>query len=321
LIEPPSRKYIPPFESIRAFDAVARLGGIRKAAISLQRDHAVVGRHLRSLEEWVGKQLVERNSSGVVLTEHGEAYHAEIAQAMDLIASATIDLMRQGDNNRINIRCAPGFAFYWLSRKISGFETRYPDYDIELHPADRTAILVAKDSDVDIRFVSEYGIALKPAQGLINTCIGEVPIIAVASPEYLASRPPINEPRDLLACKLLHEHDIDAWANWLAVYGVYADIDLRGPRLWQGHLTLDATIRGQGVALINALVAADSLTSGQLCQLGAGSELFKPYVFGKYYMITHASRSDLPLIRRFQEWLTKTVSADIERVNSTILDK
>ncbi|WP_155895829.1 hypothetical protein [Kordiimonas gwangyangensis] len=28
----PSRKALPPFEALRAFDAVARLGGIRKAA-------------------------------------------------------------------------------------------------------------------------------------------------------------------------------------------------------------------------------------------------------------------------------------------------
>ncbi|MFH0296428.1 LysR family transcriptional regulator [Bradyrhizobium sp. 31Argb] len=31
-LNPPSRKSIPPFEALRAFDAVARLRGVRRAA-------------------------------------------------------------------------------------------------------------------------------------------------------------------------------------------------------------------------------------------------------------------------------------------------
>ena len=54
---PPSRKTIPPFEALRAFDAVARLGGVRQAARSLGRDHAVISRHLKALEQWTGARL------------------------------------------------------------------------------------------------------------------------------------------------------------------------------------------------------------------------------------------------------------------------
>src|SRR5207244_4690442 len=90
---PPSRKSLPPFEALRAFDAVARLGGVRKAAQSLCRDHAAVSRHLRAIEAWTGATLIERTSSGVVLTEDGVRYHKQIASALDMIAHATIDLM------------------------------------------------------------------------------------------------------------------------------------------------------------------------------------------------------------------------------------
>ena len=43
--QPPQRKALPPFEGLRAFDAIARLGGVRKAAKWLDRDHAVLSRH------------------------------------------------------------------------------------------------------------------------------------------------------------------------------------------------------------------------------------------------------------------------------------
>src|SRR5687768_9183723 len=114
----PSRKALPPFEALRAFDAIARLGGVRKAAQYLCRDHAVVSRHLRAIEDWTGTKLIERTPGGAVLTADGVRYHREVAVAMDLIANATIDLIRRGDNRCLHIRCMPGFALHWLSGRL-----------------------------------------------------------------------------------------------------------------------------------------------------------------------------------------------------------
>lgn len=96
-----SRRALPPFETLRAFDAIARLGGVRKAAQFLCRDHAVVSRHLRAIEEWTGTKLIQRTAAGSVLTEDGVRYHRDIAAALDMIARATIDLIKRGDRNSI----------------------------------------------------------------------------------------------------------------------------------------------------------------------------------------------------------------------------
>ena len=114
----PSRKALPPFEALRAFDAVARLGGVRKAAQYLCRDHAVVSRHLRAIEDWTGTKLIQRTPGGAVLTEDGMRYHKQVASAIDMIAGATIDLMKRGDDHRLHIRCMPGFALHWLSARL-----------------------------------------------------------------------------------------------------------------------------------------------------------------------------------------------------------
>ena len=90
----PSRSSMPPFGALRAFDAVARLGGVRKAALGMQRDRSVISRHIRSLEAWIGAVLVERTSSGTKLTKDGKIYHHQITKAIGLIASATTELMR-----------------------------------------------------------------------------------------------------------------------------------------------------------------------------------------------------------------------------------
>ena len=95
-----SRRALPPFVTLRAFDAIARLGGVRKAAQYLCRDHAVVSRHLRAIEVWTGTQLIRRTPAGSVLTEDGVRYHRDIASALDLIARATVDLIKRGSQSQ-----------------------------------------------------------------------------------------------------------------------------------------------------------------------------------------------------------------------------
>jgi Tol biopolymer transport system component len=99
-LPPPPRSVLPPFEALRAFDAIARLGGVRRAAQHLCRDHGVVSRHLRAVEDWTGTRLIERTPAGAMLTTDGVRYHKIVAAAMDSIADATVALMRRNRNRQ-----------------------------------------------------------------------------------------------------------------------------------------------------------------------------------------------------------------------------
>ena len=185
----PSRKALPPFEALRAFDAVARLGGVRKAAQYLCRDHAVVSRHLRAIEEWTGMKLIERTPGGAVLTEEGVRYHREIATAMDIIAGATIDLMKRGDDRCLHIRCMPGFALHWLSASTRRLREGQPE-----HRTSSCVPPIAVPNSSPMRRTSRSA-SFPPTAGRIEcrpNCaaikVARTPIIAVASKEYLAGR-------------------------------------------------------------------------------------------------------------------------------------
>lgn len=310
---PPSRKTIPPFEALRAFDAVARLGGVRQAARSLGRDHAVISRHLKTLEQWTGARLIERTARGVALTKDARRYHREIAAAMDAIAASTIDLMRRGYHNHLYVSCAPGFALHWMSRRVGLFEKLHPDVEIELRSLDRNISVAPYESDIEIRFVPTYRTSMKVPAGVHCEEVASVAVVAVASPAYLADAAPIRTPGDLIGQRLLHEHDFDGWAHWLAVHGVYDDLDLTGPRLSQGHLTLDAALHGRGVALVNGLVGQAFLDSGELVEIGRGEPAFQPYSFGKYYVLVGADRKDTPLVRRYLRWFTAELARDVAK--------
>lgn len=308
---PPTRKSLPPFEALRAFDAVARLRGVRRAAQSLGRDHAVISRHLRSLETWTGMTLIERTAAGVVLTEDGLRYHERIAAALDMISDATMDLVRRGSDHRLHIWCMPAFALHWMSRRVGAFERLNPTVQIEMRPTDRSPDFASHETDIDIRFAPTYGNSYVPGPKLQCVEMARVPIVAVASPEYLSTCEAIEKPGDLLRHRLLHEDNFSKWANWLAAHGIYEDVDLTGPRLWQGHLTLDAALHGRGIALANYLVAADALADGSLVEIGTGLESFQPHSEGAYLFIARADRWEAPLIRRYRRWLTDAIAASL----------
>jgi DNA-binding transcriptional LysR family regulator len=305
---PPSQNALPPFAALRAFDAVARLGGVRKAALVLNLDHAVVSRHLRSIEAWTGKNLINRSREGALLTEDGAHYHRQIAVAMDKISRATADLMKSGDIHNLNIWCMPSFAADWLIARFEGFETTNPALEIELNTTNEVPDFGKHEADVDIRFMLHYdsNVAFPPIVKTVK--IAEPKTILVASPSYLAQATKIEKAADILNHHLFHRVSHEAWRAWFVAQGL-ADVKLSGtgPRLRHGHLMMDAARRGRGIGLVNELVAADEIATGRLVRVDCDSG-FKQIALGAYILAARADRwNDVP-VRRFREWILGAVS-------------
>lgn len=307
--QPPVRKALPPFEGLRAFDAIARLGGVRKAAKWLDRDHAVLSRHLRTLEDWVGVTLVERVPTGLVLTEAGKDYHKSISTALDTVAHATLDLLNQGMHHQLLIWSTPGFAQQWLSRRLASLERVNKDVEIELKPSVTPPDFLSHEANVDIRYWASYEELEDLPPNMRSQVIAQSPIIPVASPEYLEDKPEITTPAELLNHQLLHENTIRTWEIWLTSLGVDCGNGLRGPRLWQGNLTSDASRHGSGIALSNPLIASKHLERGDLVWIGKDNPAF-PLRLGNYVLIARRDRWDEPSLRKFRVWLTNTIAKD-----------
>jgi DNA-binding transcriptional LysR family regulator len=152
-------KLLPPLAALRAFEAVGRLGGIRRAAKELEIDHAVVSRHIRSLETWVGTPLVIRNGSANQLTTDGEVYYQEIYAALMTITNATGKLMRASNELSLSLWCIPGFAFLWLSDRLGDFITSHPEISVDFRPSDQSPDFRGKEVHADIRYLREWEMA------------------------------------------------------------------------------------------------------------------------------------------------------------------
>lgn len=303
-LKPEQRKAIPPYAALRAFEAVGSCGGIRRAAAELSVDHAAITRQLQALERWTGMRLVERSAgSGGKLTEEGRRYHQRVTHALSQLAVATIDLMSNPNEHRLRLWCAPGLASEWLSGRIAAFASQNPDLDFELQPIEDAPDFDTHEADAHLHYVID-GTVPNENPNLRSMEVARPQIFAVASPDYAANATGIQQPSDLLNGHLLHEASTDQWRRWFAEHGFRTDEKLSGPKFYQGHLTLAAARRGQGVALANALLVADDLATGSLVKLGS----WAPVYLGGYVLTARRDNWQSKTMTHFRRWLEKSVA-------------
>ncbi len=293
---------LPPFAALRAFEAVGREGGIRRAAASLALDHAVVSRHVRLLEEWLGVGLFQRDGGRLQLTAAGARFHGRISAAIAEMADATADAMdSDGHKGRsLKLWCVPGFATQWLTDQIADFEVLHPDHHVELRPTDGPANLLAREADIDIRFYLDHWPPSPGGKGLRFVALARPSIMVVASPE-MAARLAGASINDLIDAPLLHEEHDEQWRAWLQFNGVLIPGRIPGPLLWHAHLAIAAARRGRGVALASDYLVSRDLKQGALVEVAiAGTRQVE---LGTYAFVTREDRWSSPAITTLRRFL------------------
>ncbi|MEV0829807.1 LysR family transcriptional regulator [Nonomuraea rubra] len=93
---------------VRYAMAIARAGSLRRAAASLHIAQPTLSEQLRALEKEIGVELFSRSSSGVTLTEAGEAFLAQATVALDAFERAVAAARYTGETSRLGV--ADGLA-------------------------------------------------------------------------------------------------------------------------------------------------------------------------------------------------------------------
>jgi LysR family transcriptional regulator, cell division regulator len=118
---------------LRIFEAVARLGGMNRAAAELNTVQSNVTARIRTLEEQLGIQLFHRTSRGVSLTAAGTRllpYAARMARLLDEARRAALD--DGTPRGRLTVGSLETTAALRLTPLLSAFLARYPEIDFVL---------------------------------------------------------------------------------------------------------------------------------------------------------------------------------------------
>lgn len=254
---------IPPFQSLRVFEAAARTGSFARAAEELGVSAGAVSQHIRILEEFAGQPLFRRLGRGVEVTDAGQAalQHAGAAMAEMLQAGRAMRVRLR--NRRVAVSAAPSFASKWLIPRLGAFQEQYPDAEVRLSADVELVDFAGSSFDLAIR----YG----PGgyDGLHYERLMPESLVVVCSPRLLAVQE-LRDVSDLAAAPLIHEDGRErdplcpSWTTWFAARGVKRADTERGLRFNQSGMAIEAAVAGKGLALAKRQLAARDLASGKL---------------------------------------------------------
>lgn len=255
---------LPPFGSLRAFEAAARHLSFSRAAEELFVTPAAVSQQVRALEDHYSLALFRRTTRRLVMTDEAQAALPAIRDAMDRLAEADRSLRAQADRGILTVSVYPSFAEKWLLPRLERFRTRHPAYDIRIDAKDGFADFYRDGVDIAIRYGhGRYdGVTVVPFM--------EETAYPVCSPALLARDAPLETPDDLRHHTLLHAEwrmqraSGANWRIWLKAAHVDGVDPERGLRFNLDAMTVQAAIDGLGVALVPSTLVEEDLRKGRL---------------------------------------------------------
>jgi LysR family transcriptional regulator for bpeEF and oprC len=177
----------------RIFARVVEQASFTRAADTLGVPRSSVSAAVQELEARVGARLLYRTTRKVSPTQDGIAFY-ERCQRVIADVEDTENLFRQTaarPSGKLRVDVPGRIGRLIITPALPDFLDDYPGIDIDLGVTDRAVNLVEDGIDCVLR-VGPLG-----DSGLIARPIGELPLINVASPTYLARHGTPRVPEDL----------------------------------------------------------------------------------------------------------------------------
>lgn len=248
---------LPPLDSLRSFEASARLGSFSAAADTLNLTHGAISRQVAKLEHWLGVRLFERRARGVALTPDGQRLFQRTTEAFALIAASSDRWIEARGASVVRLTSIPSLSGLWLMPRLSAFEQGEPLLRIELSVEHRDADLEQEGIDLAMR----CGRGALPGRLCIR--LFEEHCFPIASPA-LARQIGSGAPERLLDFPLIHDSNAGGWRAWFAAQGLDYRPRPQDRRFEDYNLVLDAAAHGLGIALARPPLTQEMLAGGRI---------------------------------------------------------
>jgi LysR family transcriptional regulator, glycine cleavage system transcriptional activator len=269
---PPYRS-LPSLQTLRCFEAAARLGSFTMAAEEMCITHSAVSHQIRQLEESIGQSLFQRQGNRMALTGVGRALAVETRRALDYLreAYAVASVAAISEMDTLNLAVQFGIAEHWLMPRLEILRTCAGEVGLRI----TTLPDLAEDCPDEVDVALVYGTGEIP--GMQTERIADETVFPVCSPAFLSRHPDLTLESMADAPLLLHSRV--TWNLWLEK----ANLPIAYPRhpvLFDDvALTIRGALSGHGIAMARSLLVRDYLERGDLIRL---FDLSVSGVFGYY---------------------------------------
>lgn len=279
----------------KVFVDVAYTRSFTQSAERLEMSRPMVTRYIEAMEDWLQARLLHRTTRKISLTTRGEACLKQVevwleqAEGLSTLAKSDDEL-----SGSIRLAVSMSFGFSQLMPAVHGFMQQHPKVSIDIDLQDSVTDLIEQRIDLAIRIASD------PDPALIGKPIAVCESVLVASPAYLADKPPVRKPADLMGHDCLGYKNFERHIWHLSKKGRFESVDIEC-RLTANEATalLHAAVCGAGISLQPCYLANSHIKSQQLVALLPD---WKPNTM-KVYALYSSRKYLLPTVRALIDYL------------------
>ena len=242
----------------RSFSRAADLLGLKRSSLS----HTIKG-----LETSLGVQLFLRTTRSVALTDAGEMLMARLSPLLAEMDELLNDVSASAQQpyGTLRISASDTAIGLLLETVLPDFIQQKPGIEIDLVAQGQLVDIVEQGFDAGIRLVEDV-----PGDMIAIPLSGPLRFVTVASPGYLAGRPTIAHPQDLMQHRCLRQRLPGGKRyHWEYQQGdAQFALDVPGSlTLNNSALMVDAAVAGLGIAYVPERYARRHLGDRQLVTL------------------------------------------------------
>ena len=254
--------------ALRAFAAIVEHGSFVRAAAHLRMSASALSQTIRTLEERLGSRLLNRTTRSVRPSAAGEKLFARLKPALDDLdaAVASVIASREEVAGTLRLNASRIAAIHYLAPIVGPFMAAHPAVELDIVVDDRIVDIVAGGFDAGIRLGERL------ASDMIATRLGgDLDMMIVASPAYIARRGRPEHPRDLLAHSCLsyrNPSDGSPYRWELSRGSETLDVAVEGPLIVSDPEMLVRIVRDvAGIAYLFSDLIPGLVESGELVRL------------------------------------------------------
>lgn len=272
-------------KALQALESVLRLGSLRDAARELAVTPAALGQRIKSLEAYLGYELLQRGGQGARPTAAALEVAGSLGRAFDTL-DAVADQLQYRRPNTLYLQVDSKLLDNWLAPRLEAFTRDNPQLDLcinDAHPNPDASIVLSDNGHSGTALFRDY-------------------YLPVATPfvrEHYFTTP---SPAFFEGQALIHLDDdtgLPGWQQWFDRFGERSDGFDRGARYVDMNYAICAVRDGAGALLCGAAMIEPDLVSGWLQPLLPVEKGL--WCRGEYRLM--ASEPARAQLARFTDWL------------------
>jgi DNA-binding transcriptional LysR family regulator len=297
-----NRRWLP-LNALRAFEAVGKQMSFTGGAAALSVSQSAMSRHVIGLEELLGKQLFDRDASGLVLTAAGEELLPVISKCLDRIEQ-TMNAIRDEDvaSRILRLHVPPSLLQQLFMPMLRDFRVEHPDIRIDLSSAHVTG-LPATDFDMAIVY-DRPNVDARVTDLLWTVRVAPLCSPGVAAKADGATLEAFLQTQELLHLKLENEPRDLLWSSYLRQCRLHVPTS-DGLAFDTAIAAVQYAMTAGGVVLADIDMFAQEIADGRLVM---PFNMVIEDGYG-YYLKLHADDLSDPSISVFRHWVINRFAA------------